>query len=66
MKKKLTLGIAAIMLAGTVVTTQGCRTTSRSVSLWPGDRNVTVVKKPKRRKIKGRTKAIKHRNTSRW
>ena len=59
MKKLLTFGLAALMITGTVVGTSGCRSTNRSVVLWPGDRNVTSVKKPKRRKIKGRTKVVR-------
>ena len=59
MKKLLVFGLAALMITGTMVGTTGCRSTTRTVTLWPGDRNVTAVKKPKRRKIKGRTKAVK-------
>ena len=65
MKKHLTYGLATLMIAGTLFTVQGCRS-SRSVTLWPGDRNVTVVKKPKRKPVKGRKKAIKKRSMSRW
>lgn len=66
MKKHLIYGLATLMIAGTLFTTQGCRSSRRSVVLWPGDRNVTVVKKPKRKPVKGRKKAIKKRSMSRW
>ncbi len=66
MKKYVTFGLAALMIAGTLFTTTGCRSSRRTVSLWPGDRNVTVVKKPKRKPVKGRKKAIKPRSMSRW
>lgn len=59
MKKLLTFGLAALMITGTMVGTTGCRSTNRTVTLWAGDRNVTTVKKPKRRKIKGRKKAVR-------
>lgn len=65
MKKTLVFGLASLMLVGMMVFSSGCRVTHRSVSLWPGDRNVTVVKKPKRRKVKGRKKAVTSRSYNR-
>lgn len=59
MKHLLIFGLAALMFTGTMVGTSGCRSSTRTVTLWPGDRNVTAVKKPKRRKIKGRKKVIR-------
>lgn len=64
MKKHVLFGLATMMLFGMLALT-GCRSSNGVVTLFPGDHNVTVVKKPKRRKIKGRRKAVVTRKYNR-
>ncbi|MEM0997628.1 MAG: hypothetical protein AAGN35_11130 [Bacteroidota bacterium] len=64
MKKHLIYGLAGAMLLS-LISLSGCRSSSRVRTLNPGDRSVTVVKRPKRRAIKGRTKAVTTRRYNR-
>lgn len=57
MNKKILYPLAFFVLLSAFVFS-GCRSTNRSLSVLAWDRNVTVVKKPKRGKLGNRTKAI--------
>lgn len=54
----LVLALVSVMMLTLVFSTTGCRSSSRTRTVWFGDHNVTVVKKPKRHKVPGRRKAV--------
>lgn len=61
MKRGLFLALVSVMLITLVVGSTGCKSYHRSRTVWFGDHNVTVVKKPKRAKVAGRRKAVTSR-----
>jgi MFS superfamily sulfate permease-like transporter len=66
MKKNMIYGLAvAMLLSLTSISVSSCRSSTRVRTLNPGDRSVTVVKRPKRKRIKGRTKAVTTRKYNR-
>ena len=66
MKKNLAYGLAiAMLMTLTSLSVSSCRSSTRVRTLNPGDRSVTVVRKPKRKRIKGRTKAVTTRRYNR-
>lgn len=61
MKQNLIYGLSMVMLVGTLVLSSGCRSQNRTRTIFAGDHNVTVVKKPRRKRIKLRRKAVNSR-----
>ena len=64
MKKYLIYGLAFSMLL-VLFSLSSCRGTIRSRTHNPGDRSITIVKRPKRQKIKGRKKVVVTRKYNR-
>jgi|GEM_PF-1556723 len=58
MKKTVLFTLAVLMISSTCFLTTGCRSNTRSRTIFQGDHNVTIVKKKKRAKVKGRKRPI--------
>ncbi|MEM7036252.1 MAG: hypothetical protein AAF570_04670 [Bacteroidota bacterium] len=64
MKKNVTFGLVFSMLVGLFVM-QSCKSYNRNRTINSGDHNVTIVRKPKRRRIKNNVKPVTSRKYNR-
>ena len=61
MKNKILVSIISVLMIAMMFGGTGCKSYNRTRTVWFGDHNVTVVKKPRRHKVAGRKKIVTSR-----